>query len=434
MCKNKRRKKKSQLPSGAYKRFLKDVYQVLSLVNIEEDFLTMSIGYKRMMHNYSIRIRNPVAGNACITPKELKLIAEKTKKYYHECSFALDDISVSCYQLQLIYSYMAIQARNTEKRCGFKDHPDVIMAKDASYNMLDGFIKKFMTDYFRVITQLSYPDQKYYGVNIEMAPLIKENPRMELVAEIFGVPARKCMINLNGHKRPAYQLGKATAIEPVMWISLNVSLFGKLYKGKKQELDVFVQSHALRRLRERLDLLNQESINYVLWENTTNIEQFETYRGYLLLPFKVFDVKIGYLVANIIEDKLLFRTFLFITHQCTPEGDRLKELTGLDKQEMSYWRIDRLSTFVNLDEERYPELIQLFCEAGLGDLMKIKDNKFNIDVMQAANLNGLTEYVIRGQQENKAQAQEWNTILDGLEKEHETFLDYESKEKIISNQ
>ena len=172
-----------------------------------------------------------------------------------------------------------------------------------------------------------------------------------------------------------------------------------------------------------MDLLNREAINYTLWENTHTISKFENYRSYLLLPFKVFDVKIGYLVANIISEKLLFRTFLFITHRGTPEGDRLKALTGLGKHDISYLCIDRLSTFANLDEEKYPGLIRLFCGAGLENLMRLKDKDFHIDSMQSANLDGLAEYMARGKQAIDQQTGEWNLFLNSTMPERDNYQD-----------
>ena len=186
---------------------------------------------------------------------------------------------------------------------------------------------------------------------------------------------------------------------------------GDKYTGNKPDLPAYIQSHALKRLKERLDLLDRSAINYALWENTNKIETLEHYRGYVLLPFKVFGIKIGYLAANILEEKLIFRTFLFITHSCTPEGDCLNELTGLGKQDISYWKIDRLSTFVQLDEEKYPKLHKLFSDAGLGELNQLKHKEFNIEHMQTANLDGLRNYLFKGQQAEKIQEEEWQAFL-----------------------
>jgi hypothetical protein len=168
-------------------------------------------------------------------------------------------------------------------------------------------------------------------------------------------------------------------------------------------------------LKERLDLLDQEAINYALWENTNNITEFVTYHGYLLLPFTVFGIKTGYLVANVTDDKLLFRTFLFITHNTSPEGVRLRKLSGLGKEDITYWKIDRLSTFVKFNEEKYPGLTQLFRKAGLETLFELKNKEFTIDSMQAANFDGLIEYINRGQNELKLMKLSLDTLISETE-------------------
>jgi hypothetical protein len=247
-----------------------------------------------------------------------------------------------------------------------------------------------------MITQLSNPCYKYYGVKLRTAALHKDKPMLEIVIDAFGIPAPKNTMLIDGVKRPTYQLGKATAKEPVVWITVNKNVLGDYYKGTKEELDVYIQSHAMERLSQRLDLLNKGAINYLLWENTHSIKQFEFYKGYILLPVLLYDVKVGYLMAKVVEDKVLFRTFLFITHNCSPEGDRLKKISGLGKHDISYWHIDRLSTFVNLDENKYKDLIELFDEAGIKDFQQLKEKDFDIDQLQAVNLDGLMEYIEQG--------------------------------------
>jgi len=399
--KDKKKKGSQQQGQGGYKRFLNDLQQALHIIDYERKISEMSNEFKHMMYDYKHKINNPEAGNEYVSNKELKLISEKAYSYYHQSSLEFDNRSLSSYQLQLLFCYTSIKEKETEKQMGVKDHPDVLADKEAADLLLTTFYTKYVTDYFRIITQLCRPDQKYYGINIRAAAILNTNPKMELINEIYGFPACKYMMTINGFKRPAYRLGKPFYCTIFEWISLDASLVGNLYKGNQKKLEVYIQSHALQRLKERLDLLDQEAINYSVWENTSAIKGFETYRGYLLLPFKVFGTKIGYLAAKINEEKILFSTFLFITHNCTPEGDRLKRQTGLGKEDISYWHIDRLSTFVKLKEEKYPGLIQLFGKVGMGNLMELKNKKFNIDSMQAANLDGLAEYISRGRQEGR---------------------------------
>ena len=56
-------------------------------------------------------------------------------------------------------------------------------------------------------------------------------------------------------------------------------------------------------------------------------------------------------------------------------------------------------------------LIELFREAVLGDLMQLKDKKSGVDIMQEANLDGLAEYINKGQQTDKIQALELEKLL-----------------------
>lgn len=404
MTKSKKQKKSISQPAmGAYKHFLIDMYDALRQMHITEGFSELSNEFKRTAYDYKIGIWNPTAGNESITPLELKIFAERAKKDYREKTFLTGDSRLSTHQMQFIFAFFSARTLELEKEKGDKNHPKVIEFHEAKNNILKTFYASFVVGYFKMLTRLSNPAQKYYGAYIRLAPFYKEKPKLEFICDIYGFPAQKCMVSINGCKRPAFQLAKplSSAVTPIDWLSVDVSLLGNFYKGSKKALDVFIQVHALTRLKERLDLLDQEAINYALWENTNNITQFVNYHGYLLLPFKVFGIKTGYLVANIASDKLLLRTFLFITHNSSPEGVRLKKLTGLGKEDITYWKIDRLSTFVKLKEEKYPGLIELFCKAGLEQLMELKNKEFTIDSMQAANLDGLTEYISRGQNEFK---------------------------------
>lgn len=403
MSKNKKRKKKTQQPQmGGYKKFLIDMQEALKNLGADVRLKDIPDEYKHMMYDYRVRIKNPASANAFVSNRELKTIADKTKRYYREPT--LDDSKnrrYSTYQLMLLYCYLAVKTKMLEKETGDKRHPKVLEMKKNSDGMFRTHSTYFFLHYFKMITQLSTPCYKYYGVRIHTAALYKENPMLELVIEIFGVPSTKHIMRIDGVKRPTYRLGKATAIEPVEWIKVSKNSLGDNYQGEKEVLDVYIQSHALERMTQRLDLLNKEAINYLLWENTHTIRQFEFYKGYILLPVKLYDVKVGYLMAKVVDDKVLFRTFLFITHNFTPEGDKLKEISGLGKYDISYWHIDRLSTFVNLDGEKYKELLNLFQKAGIKNFEQLKEKEFDIDNLQTVNLDGLMNYISKGKEVKK---------------------------------
>ena len=415
----KRKKTSCQPQMGAYKHFLNDMYGALHMVNVLGNFSDLSNEFKRTAYNYKIGIFNPTAGNKMITSGEIKLFAEKLKKQYRERVHKMGSNFLSNYQIQLLYAYSSARLIEIGKQIGDKKHPEVVAVKQTKDLFFETFFTQLYLCFFKEVTRLSSPDRKYYGAYIRLAPLYKKMPKLEFFSDLFGFHSQNCLISINGQKRPAYRLAKPVLLleTPIIWLTVDVSLLGNFYHGNKKTLDVYIQSHALARLKERLDLLDQEAINYALWENTNDIKQFVNYHGYLLLPFKVFGIKTGYLIANVADDKLLFRTFLFITHNTSPEGDRLRKLSGLGKEDITYWKIDRLSTFVKLYEEKYPGLIQLFRKAGLETLFELKNKEFTIDSMQDANLDGLLEYINRGKNEFKLMNLSLDTLVSEIDVE-----------------
>ncbi|MDP4270402.1 MAG: hypothetical protein Q8909_09805 [Bacteroidota bacterium] len=401
-----RKKKKPQTPprQGDYKRFLNDIQVLMNTLKLDYNISKMSTETKRLLYHFKMHIKSHKARNEHISPKELDLINQKAQRYYRERIMDFDQFKLSNYQIQLLYCFLTVRAKDIEKETGTKYDPIGMAVKEQADKISSSFLSKYLLDNFKIVTQLCRPDHKYYGIDFYIAPFYKEDPKLEFNNDLYGFPAQKKMVDVKGHKRPAYRLAKPVNKKIIEWISVERNLLGDFYKGEHAELKVFIQTHALKRLSERLDLLDQEALNYALWENTHSIQNFEIYRNYILIPFKVYETKIGYLAVNIVDDILLISTFLFITHSYTPEGDRLTKITGLGKQDISYWHIDRLSTFVNLQEEKYPGLNQLFNKAGLGELKQLRSKEFNVDSMQTFNLDGLMEHI------NKSKTFKQNTF------------------------
>ncbi len=390
--KKKKSKGSPNQPMGPYKRFLKDFYELLTEMDLQNCYFYFSPKEKHEMFDNLISLRITKAANPHVNSKEIKLIDEQIRKCYRQRTISIEKTTLSVYHLWLMYMFYKMLALGAEKTK--ENESSAQDFREFSERYKEFCITYLLNDLQKVIYQWCNPDIKYYMFKIDVFREFKAYQRIVVNAEINGIPAEKCMLKLNGHNRPAFRLATKQG-HILKWISIDPQILCDFYKGNRRELDVYIQSHALQRLKERLDLLDQGTINYTLWINTQNIEHFEVYNNYLLLPFKLYDIKVGYLVANIIDHKLLFRTFLFVTHNCTPEGDLLKTLTGLEKQDIQYWRIDRLSTFIALDEQKHADLIRLFEQAGIGHLSQLKNKKFNVESMQTGHLDGFMEYISR---------------------------------------
>lgn len=128
------------------------------------------------------------------------------------------------------------------------------------------------------------PDYKYYGLNIRTAAMYKDNRAMQLNLDIHADLPRKKAIKINGIIRPTFQLEKIHHSEPVDWISIDSSLIKNSSKVLSPSLDFSIQSHAMKRMAQRLNLFDKWAVNYALWENTPTITACIDHRAALLLP------------------------------------------------------------------------------------------------------------------------------------------------------
>lgn len=174
-------------------------------------------------------------------------------------------------------------------------------------------------------------------------------------------------------------------------------------------LDVYVQTHALQRLSERINItpgimheilfliFMQEKIEHC-WHN-----------GTCLVTYRVSGEKAGYLVVKLHTDKLLIHTFLFLTNDDTPEGDQLKKLVEVEKADKAYMQIDNLPEFNAYHIERNERASKLFREAGCGSLLKLGHlQEFSLNQVKDKDPESILEYLADAQYFRKGEASEPN--------------------------
>jgi len=136
--------------------------------------------------------------------------------------------------------------------------------------------------------------------------------------------------------------------------------------------NVYIQSHALQRLIERLDGLMPGSVYFALYLSVTvDLEIQWDKKGNLLLAMFIWGKKVGYLFADIFDSSVVIRSFLFLTYCGTPEGDKLLALTGLAKEDTKYLQIDKLSTFLVSDIHSNQKVKDIFIQVGCGSLFEL---------------------------------------------------------------
>ena len=171
--------------------------------------------------------------------------------------------------------------------------------------------------------------------------------------------------------RPAYRIGYACRNGQPAWLDLDLSLFGNTPCADQVKLPVYIQAHTIHRLRQRLDIIDYNSF-YLQLILSLKSPKVMRYKNRNLIGFFLFGQKAGYLLTQHIKENLLIKTFLLLSDNGTPEGDRARELCELFQIDLHQWDTDRLSTFYHSSLKLEEKTKLIISHAGCKSLFDIQ--------------------------------------------------------------
>jgi len=225
-------------------------------------------------------------------------------------------------------------------------------------------------DYFGFM--LSRVNQKMYYVKSDFNEYGSgKKLTMAHTVTVYEVPNEKRTFTCRGIRRPAYRIGVPFSYAGIQWTTMTADNFGTSGTLNTTPMPVYIQSHALIRLNERLDTIS----NYLLFPNLfiscVKTKTIPLKKNNALILFDYFNYTLGYFVAEIVNDAVVLKTFLFVTSSGTPQGDLLDKELNTGKLEKNFLKIDRLSTFVNSDIMQDERVRSIFKKAGLDYLERL---------------------------------------------------------------
>ena len=220
---------------------------------------------------------------------------------------------------------------------------------------------------------LSEIDKKYYYVECDMGGKDPNENVYKFTYRVGAVQTPMIHINFDGLYRPVFQLGWLAGKQfyPLTLTAEELKLNPTLYPDP---IPIFIQSHALVRLKERIDVFE---INYY---TTTTLVSFikpeilKAGKNSYLIAYKILEYKVGYFKADLIDGKIIIRTFLFLTNCGTPEELKLRQLTGLSKADYDFLNLGKLSTLVNADFHKNDQACQLLEQTGFKSILDYARN------------------------------------------------------------
>ena len=187
---------------------------------------------------------------------------------------------------------------------------------------------------------------------------------LQNIINMFSHDAASTQVEINAHPRPIKRVGWASAFTGLDWITLKPSVFKIKSPFADVPLNVYIQSHALQRLSERIDCFQTGVVQFNMYLSLRDPKVFYDHHHNILVEFRISNTKAGYFRVDMVEGMIVIRTFLFVTNSGTPEGQKLEQNTGLQKLDKKYLAIDKLSTFMTSDIGNNQEVRNIFVAAG----------------------------------------------------------------------
>jgi hypothetical protein len=306
----------------------------------------------------------------------------KSAKNWATLLFRLNSIDFGIGELAQLpfrdYFSIGITVIEYAKRLKEDDYPHAAAIKKAlapfrAFEKSQGYIKAW-EDCLRVMHMISMFHSDLgdclYALKNELRAFEEGEKGLGWCLEIYAQQVPKIQVNIQEHPRPAYRLAWYVSRPELHFDPVSVAS-EDVYLPPGQLLEVYIQSHALERLYERMDGAMTGILHIHVYDSLKKPRVCKNRKGDLLFEYKIHGEKAGYFTAEIVDGKIILTTFLFLTNNSTPEGDALYHNKRITKDDKAYLAIDKLSSFVNSDIASNERVKQMFIEAGCESLFKL---------------------------------------------------------------
>ncbi|MDR1675895.1 MAG: hypothetical protein LBR86_05460 [Tannerella sp.] len=262
----------------------------------------------------------------------------------------------------------------------------------AAFEAKDMFMQgqKQITGSVRVsLMSLSQPNFRIYGLSPTQSAASTNRPVLQHILHVTTHECQTLRFNYRNRERTAFRvllgpIGEAPGIGATIAMS-------KLFPGVKndRQLDIYIQSHAIHRLKERIDTVHPVVrtqlvlLSLMFTQRIVHGSDGRLYIAYIM-PDDMTGRTIGYFAFTIEGNNLLVLTFLPLLSHRVHEGSALSERLHLSPEDVKYLGMDKLSFFYDVDLEQIPVLKQILLDElhldyihNLYSTTRSKDEPFN---------------------------------------------------------
>ena len=320
--------------------------------------------------------------------------------------YTKDDKQISLYDFFVIYLslcslYMIIDNFDFDAK-------KVVKAELEVFSLYKDIYRTALTSLSNLLNSLvfEYSDFQKQIYYFEYKSIMKTNKGIHFQSMLIINSSKPeiAYIKINKEYRPAVHLGYSNDLFGITWIRIKPSALNLKNTFADLPHDVYIQSHAFIRLKERLHCLSEPTIMVLLFYSLTiKPKLFYDKNNKMMLEFISENARFGYLPIEITDGKIVIKTFLFVTSSNTPEGQILEKYTGLLKDDKKYLEIDKSSTFMNTDIIDNKDMQNFLKKSGCQNLINLyKNYKEGFEIISNSNnLNKMIELMEKNKEYKK---------------------------------
>ncbi len=396
-------RKKENHPSknaGLRKKHLKVLEYICYQTDCEAAFKLLTKDEKINAFGYRVYVGplKPVNKEA-IGADVLEFFTNFVKAFYYDNSYKLRlNIGVELTNFEILTGLQFLTSLEYSEGERKKQLQIAFTPMRVKLNSLNEVVKECVMHHVIVANSINLFSETVYNLKFNFE--IKSYPTlgMNYFSTLEAIPCRSSNYIEKGNVRKVFQLGYLDFGFNINWMFVPVKSLKEIYFGDKKYLPLCIQNHAYHRLSERLKPLSDTDIISQLCFTLQHSFEIEIYKGKILIPYFHVEQKCGYFLGVINKNRLIIKTFLFLTHHHTPEGEKLEKALGLSKEEISYWNIGTLKNFIYSDLGKNHEMIEVFEEVGISHLFNVKPMTNDIEPRNY-NWKALNKYIDMGKTE-----------------------------------
>lgn len=236
-----------------------------------------------------------------------------------------------------------------------------------------------------VASRHSRMDDAFFDVRLSVDRT--QSDRFIIRVRLHVQAPEKCIDRAAGEPRTYFRCGQPDVGSGVQWLSWDRKILDSVgIRCDADSLPVYVTSHVLRRLSERLGVIEtwDPFLQFCLWLSLAapQVVQTDAVEESVLVSYLLNEHKLGYIPCSVRNGKVVAETFLFLTMDRTPEGELLRGKLRIGRADRTYLQLDRIDTFLQSDIKEDRQLVAILSECGCGHLFKITGEEAIADEMR----------------------------------------------------